>query len=181
MGAASGFVSGLHDPNATPAERQSDLAGLNEAFGQIRQSLKQIRGILAADADAVDHSCQLETACDDACDSLPESVHRWLNITRHLESPFQVGMNRHVLAHILSNLLVNAASQGAQTHRVIHVRIRADQAEGQQIAISVENDGPPIAPAVSQNLLSQPVVSQTGGNGVGLLLAAATLEPTAGP
>jgi signal transduction histidine kinase len=94
---------------------------------------------------------------------------RGIDVQRDFAAPAELGAYRGELGQALMNLLVNAASalEGREGARIV-VRTRA---EGEQVAIEVEDNGPGIPAEIQQRIFDPFFTTKEVGKGTGLGLS----------
>jgi len=171
LAAILGLVELVESGDLTPEESREFVA-------RIRGETERIHGILrdlldfsrqgnevASDADA---TCEVVAVAREAATLVrPQRGFRSIEVVVHGDAPTYARCPEARLTQVLLNLLLNAADAIGERGR-IDVRIGRLESS---VRIEVDDDGPGIAPEVSQTLFEPFVTTKEVGSGTGLGLA----------
>jgi signal transduction histidine kinase len=157
--------------------RHADLEGRVELEAMLRvirsgaqrtqRIVQALRNYARRDGEAltrVDLHAEIEETL-----ALLQHALRGVDVQRELAAPAELGAYRGELGQALMNLLANAAGvlEGREGARIV-VRTRA---EGERVAIEVEDNGPGIAPEIQPRIFDPFFTTKEVGKGTGLGLS----------
>jgi two-component system sensor histidine kinase QseC len=173
----------LHIENALRSESEAERTGaLDSALAGARRTSKLAEQLLALgriSARSDDYhmaSVSLDALCCDVIGaSEPLLAHRGQSIGLDAPAPCQVWGESSQLRRLLQNLIDNASLHGAADGE-IEVRVVR---QGDQVVLTVANDGPPIPAADRDKLFTpyfRPAGAAPGGHGLGLAIVRAIAD-----
>jgi signal transduction histidine kinase len=164
---------------------RSALAELIEIQGDASLAVQQLRTV--TERYSPQHGRKLGVSrsdCSRVADTtvrmLRREVERVARLEVVIEDTVEVAMDSSLLGQILLNLILNAAQSieaSDQEHGAITVRVRR---EGLLAVVSVEDDGPGIAPEALEQVFQPHFTTRGDGTGLGLTIARELAEQHAG-
>jgi two-component system sensor histidine kinase RegB len=182
----------MSTPLATVAVIAGELrieAGRNPALALYREDLDIIEQQIDVCKTALERM-SMEVHAPHAAGDAPLNLDGWLRqlldswrlrhpalvIRLSLSGSTEPVREPQLLGQIMLTLLDNAARAVAENGKIEVLM----QVQSQELQISVNDDGPGIAPDLLKRLGYEPVRSSTGGKGIGLMLACATARQIGG-
>jgi signal transduction histidine kinase len=166
LAAIYGGAEMLVDTDLTPAQVKRLAANIYRASRRIQELLQDLLNV-SRGKDRAAEMCRLREVASAACETLaPSAEAQGVRIILSIPPEIELSIERSRMERAFVNLIGNALE--AMPHGG-EVRISTSMKEG-FVLVSVEDDGPGIAPEIRANLF-QPFVSAGKRNGLGLGLA----------
>ncbi|RUR33433.1 PAS domain S-box protein [Vreelandella andesensis] len=186
LGAIANYTSGAllkakHTPNLPASELQLPLARIDEQVQRLAQRLRHMRSFVRKRSHCVRPLIleQVVAAAFELCD------WQYKQASVHLTQQLPHGLPRIyadpiALEQVIVNLLLNALTASRDTLGANQVVVSAQKSGNRQLTLSVEDQGPGVAPAHQDTIFDAFFTTRDEGLGMGLAISRSLMESMGG-